>query len=255
VNTDGWWSARIVAGLAAAAVLLAAFVVVQRRSREPMLPLDLFRRPAFVGAQVAAVSISATFFALFLYITLYLQEILHLSPFRAGLVYLPGTMLIFVVSGASAQLATRFRPSSLIVSGLVLVAAGLALMAVAGTGSSWAALLPGELVACAGTGLVNPALAALALGAVERDRAGLAAGVNDAFRQGAITLGVAAFGTVVSAHAALGHGDPVAYVDGLHHALIAAAVLTAIGAAACWRLLGGVKAGWEQEPEPVADLV
>src|SRR5438132_13279479 len=95
-------------------MLLLAFVIVERRSREPMLPLGLFRNRAFTGAQVAAFSISASFFALFLYTTLYLQEVLHLSPFDTGLVYLPGTVLMFIVSAASSQLADRTSPGALI---------------------------------------------------------------------------------------------------------------------------------------------
>ena len=71
-----------------------------------MLPLGLFRLRAFTGAQVAAFSISASFFALFLYSTLYLQEVLHLSPIHTGLVYLPATSLMFLASAATARLRT-----------------------------------------------------------------------------------------------------------------------------------------------------
>ena len=89
-NQLGWGSTEILAELAGAAALLVAFVLVERRAREPMLPLHLFRLPAFAGAQLAVFAMSASFFALFLYTTLYLQNILHLSPIDAGLVYLPG---------------------------------------------------------------------------------------------------------------------------------------------------------------------
>jgi EmrB/QacA subfamily drug resistance transporter len=222
-RADGWGSERIVGGFAAAALLLAAFAAVEHRVREPMLPLGLFRRPAFAGAQVAAFAISASFFALFFYITLYLQEVLHLSPLEAGLVYVPGTVVIAAVSAATGMAAGRISARAAIAGGLLLVAAGLAMMAIAGAGSSWTALLPGEIVACLGTGLVNPMLANVALGSVGPDQSGLAAGVNDAFRQAGVTLGVAAFGTVIPAASALGRGDPLAYVDGLHRALVAGA--------------------------------
>ena len=149
-----------------------------------MLPLHLFRLPAFAGAQLAVFAMSASFFALFLYTTLYLQNILHLTPLDAGLVYLPGTILLFVVSGATAELTKRISAGALVVAGLILVAAGLALMTFAQAGSSWLALLPGVLVVCAGTGLFNPALAAVALGSLSDAQSGLAAGVNDVFRQG-----------------------------------------------------------------------
>jgi EmrB/QacA subfamily drug resistance transporter len=236
-NQEGWTSTRILAELIGGALLLLAFVLVERRAREPMLPLGLFRHRAFTGAQVAAFSISASFFALFLYTTLYLQEVLHLSPFDTGLVYLPGTILMFVVSAASAQLANRTSPSVLITSGLILVAAGLALMTLADISSTWLALLPGLLVVCVGTGLVNPALAGVALGSVETTQSGLAAGINDAFRQGGISVGVAAFGALLPASAALGHGSPENYVTGLHHALLIGAALAAAGGIATSRLI------------------
>ena len=236
-NQVGWSSARILAELAGGSALLVAFVLVERRTREPMLPLGLFRNRAFTGAQVAAFSISASFFALFLYTTLYLQEVLHLSPFDTGLVYLPGTIVMFVVSAASAPLVDRSSPGALVAVGLMLVAAGLGLMTLADVDSTWVALLPGLLVVCIGTGLVNPALAAVALGSVDGAQSGLAAGINDAFRQGGIAVGVAAFGALVPASAALGHGSPESYVAGLHHALVIGAVLAAVGGVASGRLI------------------
>jgi EmrB/QacA subfamily drug resistance transporter len=238
-NQEGWGSARVVAELVGAAVCLALFVVTETRVEQPMLPLHLFRRPDFSGAQIAAFAISASFFALFLYTTLYLQEVLHLSPIQAGLVYLPGTFLLFAVAGATAQLPRRVRPGLLVVVGLALVAGGLALMTLAGAHSSWTALLPGELVVCFGTGLLNPALAAVAMGSVPERQSGLAAGVNDAFRQGGIAVGVAAFGALVPASAALGHGSTEAYVAGMHTALLVGASLAAAGALASAVLLTG----------------
>ena len=237
-NDDGWGSPLIVAEFAAAAALLVGFVLVEARSRVPMLPLALFRNRTFAAAQIAAFAISASFFAVFFYLTLYLQQVLGLSPIEAGLVYLPGTVLVFVVSGASAQLTTRVAPTVLVVVGLALVAGGLVLSTLADASSSWVALMPGELVLCFGTGLFNPALVALALGSTPEHQSGLAAGVNDAFRQGGIAVGVAAFGALVPATGALGPASGEAYVSGLHHALLAGAVLAAVGAAAAAWLLG-----------------
>jgi hypothetical protein len=201
-NVQGWGSAAILGELAGAAVCLAGFGMIEVRIREPMLPLGLFRRPAFTGAQVAAFAISASFFALFLYLTLYLQEVLHLSPLDAGLVYLPGTVVMFVVSGVTAPLSTRIAPGILIVVGLFLVAGGIALMLLAQVNSTWVLLLPGELVVSVGTGIVNPALATVAISSLAADQSGLAAGVNDAFRQAGVAVGVAAFGALVPPHGA-----------------------------------------------------
>jgi EmrB/QacA subfamily drug resistance transporter len=238
-NDQGWSSTVIVASLAGAAGLIALFVYAEARTREAMLPLELFRRPAFTGAQVAAFAISASFFAIFLYTTLYLQEILHLSPIETGLVYLPGAMAIFIVSGISAKLVSRVPPSTLVVSGLTLVAAGLGLTLLADVNSSWTALMPGILVACLGTGLFNPAAVAIALGSVSAEQSGLAAGTHDAFRQGGIAVGVAVCGALVPAASALGGGSPAAYVNGLHHAAIIAAACAAAGTVLCARLLIG----------------
>jgi EmrB/QacA subfamily drug resistance transporter len=257
-NQDGWASSRILAELGGGGALLLAFVLAERRVREPMLPLGLFRNRSFTGAQVVAFSISASFFALFLYTTLYLQEVLHLSPFHTGLVYLPGTVVMFVVSGASAKLAERTSPGALISVGMILVAAGLALMTLADANSTWLALLPGFLVVCVGTGLVNPALAAVALGSVPAAQSGLAAGINDAFRQGGIAVGVAAFGAIFPASAALGHGSPESYVTGLHHALLIGTALAAAGGIATSRLIPTRRTAGQAQPvaviEPVTEL-
>src|SRR5262249_16979183 len=144
----------------------------------------------------------------------------------------------------------RIQPGGLVVTGLALVAGGLALMTLAGAHSSWTALLPGELVVCAGTGLFNPAVAAVAMGSVSERQSGLAAGVHDAFRQGGIAVGVAAFGALVPAAAALGHGSPESYVSGMHHAMYLGAALAAAGAAASAALLAG-----KRRPAPAAELV
>ena len=182
-------------------------------------------------------SIACSFFAVFLYLTLYLQTVLGLSPIETGLVYLPGTFLVFVVSGMTAQFAAKFSPAKIASLGLLLVACGLAGMLVVGVDSSWAALLPGLLVTSVGTGLFNPTGSALALNALPDEQSGLAAGANDTFRQTGVAVGIAALGTLVPAGAALG-GNPQAYVDGLHHALIASAVIALAGAVAtAWLLV------------------
>src|SRR4029453_12028070 len=211
-NEDGWGSTFIVASLAGAAVLLAAFVAVEARSDHPMVPLRLFRNTSFTGAQAAAFAISASFFAVFLYTTLYLQQVLGLSAIEAGLVYLPGTM----------------------VGGLALVAVGMALLTLADATSSWTIVLPGSIIAMIGTGLFNPSVTAVARGSVPGGQSGLAAGVNDTFRQGGIAVGVAALGALVPAQDAFG-GSADAYVGGLQDARWAGAALAMAGAlAALW---------------------
>lgn len=245
-NADGWGSAGIIAALTGAVVLLVAFVIVEGRRREPMLPLRLLRQRRFAGPQIAVFSIAASFFAVFLYLTLYLQTVLGMSPIQTGLVYLPGTFLVFVTSGMTAQFGERYSAAKIASVGLLLVGIGLALMLVVGVDSSWTALLPGLLVTSLGTGLFNPTGSALALNALSDAQSGLAAGANDTFRQTGVAVGIAALGTLVPAGAALG-GNPQSYVDGLHHALIASAALALVGAVATAWLL--IPAGSPAEPE------
>ena len=109
-NEDGWGSPIIVASLAGAAVLLAAFVAIEARSDHPMLPLQLLRSPAFTGAQLTAFAISGSFFAIYLYCSIYLQNVLGLSALEAGLVFVPSTLVMVVVSGATAQLGQKVHP-------------------------------------------------------------------------------------------------------------------------------------------------
>jgi predicted MFS family arabinose efflux permease len=181
---------------------------------------------------------SASFFAIFIYLILYLQEILHLSPIRAGLALMPSTIVVFVVSGVSSQLVDRMSHRVMIAGGLGLASVGLVAMTIAGSHSSWAALLFGELVVGVGTGLFNPALSNVALSVVSDRESGLAAGVNDTFRQMGIAVGIAALGAMIPARDAPGSGSASGYVAGLHSALIVAAIVAAVGSVATMTLIG-----------------
>jgi predicted MFS family arabinose efflux permease len=230
-------------------------VGIEQRVKEPMLPLGLFRNKEFSGAQIAAFAISASFFALFFYTTLYLQQILHLSAIEAGLVYLPATVLIFFVSGASAKLLERVSAGALIAVGLALVAVGLGFGLLAQATSSWLALLPMLLVGGLGTGLFNPAVSAVALGSAPPEQSGLAAGVNDTFRQAGIAVGIALYGAMIPAAAALGQGSAESFVGGMHRALIVAAALAGVGAIASARLIAVRRVGGAVEALPAAGRV
>ena len=224
-NTDGWSSVKVVLSLVGAVVFLASFVAIEARTREPMLPLALFKQPKFTGPQILVFGIASTFFAGFLYATLYLQGVVGLSPIRTGLAYLPGTFLVFVVSGATAALMTKVKPAVLATAGLVLIAAGMWIMTVTThADSGWAAILPGLLIASVGCGLVNPAGSALALDALPPSQSGLASGASDTFRQTGVAVGIAWLGTFVPATGPFGT-DAESYVNGVHHAFVAATLL------------------------------
>jgi EmrB/QacA subfamily drug resistance transporter len=201
-NDNGWGSPLIVGLLAGAGVMLAAFAAIEQRVPEPMLPLHLFRRGAFTGVQLAAAAVSASLFALFLYLTLYLQNYLGYSPLQAGLRYLPITLAPFLVAPLAVALMGRLPARALMAIGLAGVGGGLLLMSGIGAHSSWTALLPGFIVAGVGVGLLNPVIADVAVSVVSKDRSGMAAGINDTFRQVAIAVGVAAWGAIFLARGA-----------------------------------------------------
>jgi EmrB/QacA subfamily drug resistance transporter len=233
-NELGWGDVRITGALGAAAICLGGFVLHEHRASEPMLPLGFFRRRDFTAAQIVAFGISASMFAGYLYLTIYLQSVLGLSPIQTGLVYLPGTILCFFVSGATASMGERVAPVVLLTAGLGLSVIGLGLMTMVGADSSWLAIEPGLILAMVGVGLINPVLSGLALGSLPDAQSGLAAGANDTFRQAGIAIGVAGLGALVPVHVT----DPAAFVTGLHHALLAGAALGAVSAVAVAVLLG-----------------
>jgi EmrB/QacA subfamily drug resistance transporter len=198
-NADGWGSPRIVSLFVAAAALLVVFVAVELRGSRPMLDLSLFRKPAFAGASIAAFTLSAAMFAMFLYITLYIQDILGFSPLEAGLRFLPVTLLAFAAAPIAGKLSAQLPIRIFLGGGLLLVCIGLLLMHGVTPSSEWTALLLGFCVAGVGIGMVNPPLASAAVGVVEPQRSGMASGINSTFRQVGIATGIAALGAIFQA--------------------------------------------------------
>jgi EmrB/QacA subfamily drug resistance transporter len=195
-NEKGWGSTEIVSYLLASAVLLVLFVIVERRQRRPMLDLTLFRRRAFAGASIVAFAISASMFSMFLYLTLYIQDVLGYGPLQAGLRFLPITLLSFIVAPISGRLSVRVPVRMLLGIGMLLVAGGLLAMTAIEPASGWTTLVPGFLLAGAGVGMVNPPLASTAIGVVHHTRSGMASGINNTFRQVGIATGIAGLGAI-----------------------------------------------------------
>ncbi len=195
-NDEGWGSTLIVSLLAGSVVLLGAFVAVESRVAEPMLPLGLFRRRAFTGVQIAAFAVSGSMFALFLYLTLYLQNYLGYSPFQAGLRYLPITVASFIAAPIAGMLLSRVQARVLMSIGLGVAGIGLLLMSGVAADDEWTTLLAGFLVAGGGVGLLNPVIGDVALSVVPKERSGMAAGINDTFRQVGVSVGIAVWGAV-----------------------------------------------------------
>jgi EmrB/QacA subfamily drug resistance transporter len=196
-NEEGWGSTTIVSLLAGAGALLALFLAIESRVKEPMLPLHLFRKRAFTGVQLAALGVSASMFALFLYLTFYLQGFLGHSPIEAGLIYLPITVTTFFVSAAmGALIITRVPARVLLFVGLALVGGGLLLMTGLDASDEWTTLLAGFVISGVGIGLINPVIADVAVSVVPKEQSGMASGINDTFRQVGIAIGIAAWGAI-----------------------------------------------------------
>jgi predicted MFS family arabinose efflux permease len=200
-NDEGWTSALIVGLFSAAALLLAAFLVIESRIAQPMLPLKYFRSPTFTGAQIIAFAISAAMFASFLYIILYVQNVLGYSPMGAALRFLPVTIASFLIAPLSGVAVAKVPPRLLLALGLGLIAVGLILMAHTKAGDDWTGILYGLILGGIGIGVVNPVLANVALSTVPEEQSGVASGVNDTFRQVGIAAGTAAMGALFLARA------------------------------------------------------
>jgi EmrB/QacA subfamily drug resistance transporter len=258
-NAEGWGSTMIVSMLVASAVLMALFIVGEWKQDDPMLDLHLFQRPAMVGVSLGSFTLSASIFAMFLYLTLYLQEILGYSPLQAGLRFLPLTMLAFIVAPFAGKLTVRIQSRFLMSLGLLLVAIGCELMTRVHATSSWLALLPGFMVCGVGIGITNPVLASGAVSVVPPERSGMSSGTASTFRQVGIATGIAGLGAIfvhqikpavysslqataagrsVIAHGGSGLGTAVA-TDGVRQA--AASIPTAAGRNA---LLSSYQAGF-----------
>ena len=196
-NDAGWSSAQIIGSLVAGVALLVAFVVIEVRQERPMLDVSLFRRPAFVGVQFGTFCIGAGMFALFPFLSIYLQDILGNSPLGAGLRFLPITVFVFAVPIATRKLSARVPMWVLLSVSLAIVSLGALLMTAISPGSDWTALLPGFIVAGIGIGLANPTIAAAALRVVDPARTGMASGISNTCRIGGLAMGVAVFGAVL----------------------------------------------------------
>ncbi|WP_033262575.1 MFS transporter [Amycolatopsis vancoresmycina] len=175
-----------------AVVLLAAFLLVERRSAHPMLPLDVVRRTA--AANLVAAAMNFVGIGTILVLTLYLQGVRHAGPLRAGLEVLPLFLPLSALAPVAGRLTGRFGPRPPMVAGLALGALGMLNLVLCNENSGYAALLPTLLGLGAGMGLVTTAVVTAAVGGVPPGRAGVASGINNTARQAGGALGVAVLG-------------------------------------------------------------
>jgi EmrB/QacA subfamily drug resistance transporter len=244
-NDDGWGSAQILTLLGTSAVLLAIFAFIELNRDQPMLDLHLFRVPTFTGAQIVAFSIHASMFSMFLYLTLYMQNVLGYSPFEAGLRFLPVSLLSFLAAPVAGKLAERYGVRIFLTGGLALIGIGLLLMSGIDPSDDWTTLLAGFLAAGIGIGFVNPPLATAAIGVVEPRRSGAASGINSTFRQVGTAVGIAGLGAILQGkltHSLDARGLATeaaknAYIDAFNELLVVGALVAFAGAALAFVLV------------------
>ena len=225
-NRHGWASGEILGLFAAAAVLLAAFIVLESRQRLPMLDLSLFKIPSFVGANTVALLVSLGMFGVFFFISLYVQNILGYSPTKAGAVFLPMTVLIIFIAPVAGKLSDRFGGRWLMGGGMTLLGISLLFYQRAGLHSGFWTLLPSMVLGGIGMAMTMSPMTSVAMGSVPTDKAGVGSGVLNSFRQIGGALGIAVMGAIIASYLHAPVRTPLAnqqFVDGLHMALLVSA--------------------------------
>ena len=238
----GWGSTTTILRLAGAAALLIAFVLIESRSRDPLMPFSIFRLRTLRGANVVGLLIGMSLFSMFFFISLYLQDVLHFSPIKTGISYLPLAVGIIVAAGVASQLVTRFGFKPPLIAGLLLIAGALAWFSqVPGTGGSYVSdILGPSVMAALGLGFSFVPVTIAAVAGTKPHEAGLASGLINTSQQVGGALGLAILATVAnsrtqnlfhtgvhSASVALTKGYDRAFLFGCGFA-IAGAILAAV---------------------------
>ncbi|MGW1015940.1 MFS transporter [Streptomyces niveus] len=196
-SEEGWTNALTLGAFAAAVVLLALFIVIERNSRQPITPLWMFRDRNRAGVYGMMLSLAAALFGMFFFLTLFVQEVLNFSPLRAGLAFLPVSVIIAVGSGLASQLLPRWGPKPFMVAGALLATAGLSWLTLTNVNSTYLGSLLGPvLVFGLGMGFQFVSLTLMALSGVEQEEAGAGSGVFNATQQVGGSLGLSILVTV-----------------------------------------------------------
>jgi EmrB/QacA subfamily drug resistance transporter len=244
-NDAGWGSTQTIVLSAIAVALLAAFYVIERRQKAPLVPFPgIFRIRTITGINVSAVLVAASLFSMFFFISLYMQNVLGFSPIETGLAYLPLAVGIIITAGATAGLVTRFGFKPVLVSGLVVTAAGLIWFSqVDANGSYVGDVLFPSLLAAVGLGLAFVSMTVAAVSGVETHEAGLASGLINTSQQIGGALGLAVLATVANSKiddmAASGASQAVALTEGFQSAFLVGAGLAILGAILATVLVSG----------------
>jgi EmrB/QacA subfamily drug resistance transporter len=197
-GSHAWTSAYTVTFLAVGIGLLAAFVVWEARQDDPMIPLGFFRVSAFTSSSLVVLLVGFSMFGVIYFITLFFQNVQGYSPLEAGIRSLPMTVMVTVLAPIAGKLNARLGPRTLMAGGMLLVTAGLVGLSQITATSSYNAIWPFTMVIGAGMALTMPSVSATSMGAVDRDKSGIASGVVNASRQVGGALGIAVLGSVAA---------------------------------------------------------
>jgi EmrB/QacA subfamily drug resistance transporter len=240
-QSAGWTSPETLGLFVLSAGLLVAFVALQMRLRHPLIRLALFRRRSLSGANVAMLLAASGMFAMFFFLTIYVQEVLGFDPLRAGLAFLPMTGVIIIGAGIAQAVVGRTGPRLLAGAGLVLAATGLLMLIGIPVDGTYAGnLLPGLLVFSMGMGLTFVPVTLMATAGVGPEDAGFASGLLNTAQQIGGALGLAVLSTLAAnstASSLAGVAAPsallrtTALVGGFHAAFLGGALMMVSGAA------------------------
>jgi EmrB/QacA subfamily drug resistance transporter len=230
-NADGWTSPTVLAGLVAGAALLIGFVLWELRTDAPLLPMRLFRNRTFAAVNTASLLMSLGMFGAVFLLSQWLQNAQGYSPMEAGVRMLPWTAMPMLVSPIAGLFVNRIGGRIIIVTGLVLQAAGLTWFALlVAAHVSYASQLPGLILSGIGMALFFTPVAAVLMGSVRPEEQGMASGANNALREVGGALGIAVLTSVFTAHG--GYASPQAFANGLIPALWVGASAIALAAVA-----------------------
>jgi EmrB/QacA subfamily drug resistance transporter len=227
-STDGWASTPTLILISVAVVLLALFVLVEARSSHPLLPLRVVAERNRGGSYVATLLTGAGLFAMFVFLSYYLQQVLHYSALKAGVAFLPFAAGVILAAGASSAIVPRFGPRLPMVVGLIAGALGLAWLTQIGVHTSyWTHVLPPQILMSAGLGLAFPALSSTALTRVQDRDSGVASALVNTTQQVGGSLGTALLNTIAATATATyiaSHGPAFSQAGVVHGFTVAFAV-------------------------------
>jgi EmrB/QacA subfamily drug resistance transporter len=258
-NDYGWSSATTWAIFAGAFALLAAFVVWELRHPEPLMRFGILRLTTVAGANVAGFILGTALFAMFLMLTLYMQQVLGYSAMKTGVAYLATAGTAIIWSGVAAQLVNRVGVKPVLVAGMAFLSLGLLYFTQVSVGGSYLGdLLPGFLLIAIGMGFSFVPISIAALAGVEPAEAGLASGLINTSQQIGGALGIAALSavatTTTSDAVSSGSRLPVALVDGFHAAFWGGTAIAVVGVLASLALIRREELVGDETAAPVPAL-